>query len=84
MVMNAFRSQHLELEVGVVGDGHKLGVAGTTKDGMIGPSKSYYLEGEYLLAEVSRRAEADGQVDLSEGLDSLSRHDAVKWLHAWA
>ena len=42
------------------------------------PTKTYYLKGEYLLAEVYRRAEADGQVDLPEGLDSLSWRDTVK------
>jgi len=46
------------------------------------PTKTYYLEGEYLLAEVYRRAEADGQVDLPEWLDSLPWRDAVKRRHA--
>ena len=34
---DALRTWHFELEVGVVGDGHKLGVARTIEDGMIGP-----------------------------------------------
>ena len=29
-------ARHLQLEIGVVGDGHEFGVAGTTKDGVIG------------------------------------------------
>ena len=33
---DTLRTQHLQLEVGVVGDGHELGVTGTTKDGMLG------------------------------------------------
>ena len=47
--------------------------------GVVRSTKPHYLEGEYFLTEVGRRAEADGQVDLSERLDSLSRHDTVKW-----
>ena len=79
MVMTPFGPGIFELEVGVVGDSHKLGVARTTKDGMIGPSKSHYLESEYLLTEVGCCAEAHRQIDLAQGLDSLSRRDAVKW-----
>ena len=32
-------TRHLQLEVGVVGDGHELGVAGTGKDGVVGSPK---------------------------------------------
>ena len=67
------------LEVGVVGDGHELGVARPTKDGMVGPSKPHHLRSEYLLAEVSCRAEADRQIDLVEGLNSLPRRNAMEW-----
>ena len=38
---------------------------------MVGSSEPHHLEGEHFLAEVGRRAEADGQVDLAKGLDSL-------------
>src|SRR6185436_1332632 len=72
-------ARHFELEVGVVGDGHELGVARTTKDGMVGSSKSHHLKSEYLLAEVSCRAEADRQIDLAEGLNSLPRRNAMEW-----
>ena len=57
---DTLRTRHLQLEVGVVGDGHELGVAGASKDGMIGSLKPYHLKGEYFLAEVGCRAEADG------------------------
>ena len=53
-------TRHLQLEVGVVGDGHELSVAGTTKDGVVGSPKPYHLEGEHFLAEVGCRAETDG------------------------
>ena len=65
MVMTPF------LEVGVVGDDHELGVTGTTKNGMIGSPKPYHLKGEYFLAEVGCRAEADRQIDLAEGWTPL-------------
>src|SRR6185295_8717344 len=51
----------------------------TTKDGMVGSSKPHHLKSEYLLAEVSCRAEADRQIDLAEGLDSLPRRNAMEW-----
>ena len=35
------------------------------------PPKPHHLEGKHLLAEVGCRAEADGLVDLAEGLDSF-------------
>src|SRR6185312_10270031 len=78
------RARQLQLEIGVVGDGHELGVAGTTKDGVIGSPKPHHLEGEYLLAEVGCRAEADRQIDLAEGLDSLPRRNTMEWRLAGA
>ena len=73
------RTRHLQLEVGVVGDGHELGVARTSKDGMIGSSKPHHLKSEYLLAEVGCRTEAYRQIDLAEGLDALPRRNAMEW-----
>ena len=77
-------TRYLQLEVGVVGDGHELGVAGTTKYGMIGSPEPHHLKGEYFLAEVSCRTEADRQIDLTEGLDALPRRNAMKWRLAGA
>lgn len=37
---NTSWSQHLKLEVGIVGDHQELGVARPPKDGMVSPSKS--------------------------------------------
>ena len=56
---DTFRARHLQLEVGVVGDGHELGVAWTPKDGVVRPPEPHHLEGEQLLAEVGYRAEAN-------------------------
>ena len=33
---DTLRTRHLQLEVGVVGDVHELGIAGTAKDGVVG------------------------------------------------
>ena len=46
--------------------------------GMVRSTEPHHLEDENFLAEVSRRAQADGQVDLSEGLDSISWCNTVK------
>ena len=58
--MTPFGPRHRQLEVGVVGDGHELGVAGTAKDGVVGSPKPHHLKREHFLAEVGCRAEADG------------------------
>jgi hypothetical protein len=46
------RARHLELQVGVVGNGHELGTAWFTKDGMVDIREVNNLKGEWLLAEV--------------------------------
>ena len=45
-------ARHLELEVGVVGDGHELGEARSTKEGIVDTGEVNNLEGEWLLVEV--------------------------------
>jgi hypothetical protein len=71
-------ARHLELEVGVVGDGHELGVAWSSQHRVIGPSEPNYLEGEGFLSEVGGSSEADGQVNLFEGQDTLPGCDPVE------
>ena len=71
-------TRHLHLEVGVVGNRHELGIAQTPQNGVVCSLEPHHLEGEYLLAEVSRSAKANGQVDLTEGLDPLPRCNAVE------
>src|SRR6185312_17139556 len=38
------RAQHLQLEIGVVGDGHEFGVAGMAKDGVVGSPEPHHLD----------------------------------------
>jgi len=45
-------SRHLELEVGVVRDGHELGVAWPSQNRVVGPRELDHIEGEYLPPEV--------------------------------
>jgi hypothetical protein len=51
---------HLELEVGVVGDGHELGIARSSQHCVVGPSEPNYLESEGFLSEVGGNSKADG------------------------
>jgi hypothetical protein len=53
-------ARHLELEVGVVGDGHELGIAWPPQHCVVGSSKPDYFEREGLLSKVGGRPEADG------------------------
>jgi hypothetical protein len=69
---------HLELEVGVVGDGHELGVARSPQHRVVGSPEPDHLEREGFLSEVGGSPEADGQIELSKGLDVLPRDDPVK------
>jgi hypothetical protein len=71
-------ARHLELEVGVVGDGHELGIAWSPQHCVVGPSKPNHLEREGFLSEVRGSPEADKQIKLSKGLDALPGNDPVK------
>jgi hypothetical protein len=69
---------HLELEVRVVGDGHELGVARSPQHRVVGPLEPDHLEREGFPAEVGGSSEADGQVELSKGQDTLLEDDPMK------
>jgi hypothetical protein len=69
---------HLEFEVGVVGDGHELGVAWSPQHCVVGSSEPDHLEREGFFSEVGGSPEADGQIDLPKGLDALPGDDPVK------
>jgi hypothetical protein len=71
-------ARHLELEVGVVGDDHELGVAWSPQHRVVGSSEPNHLEREGFLSEVGGSPEADGQIELSKGLDALPGDDPVK------
>jgi hypothetical protein len=53
---------HLELEVGIVGDGHELGVARSPHHRVVGSSELDHLECEGFLSEVGGSSKADGQI----------------------
>jgi hypothetical protein len=71
-------ARHLELEVGVVGDSHELGVARSPQHHVVGSSEPDHLEREGFLSEVGGSSEADGKIELSKGLDALPGDDPVK------
>jgi hypothetical protein len=68
-------AQHLELKVGVVGDGHELGVTWSPQHCVVGSSEPDHLEREGFLLKVGGSPKADGQIELSKGLDALPRND---------
>jgi hypothetical protein len=53
-------ARHLELEVGVVGDDHELGVAWSPQHCVVGSSEPDHLEREGFISEVGGSPEADG------------------------
>jgi hypothetical protein len=71
-------ARHLELKVGVVGDGHELGVAWSPQHCVVGSSEPDHLEREGFLLEVGGSPETDRQIELPKGLDTLPRDDPVK------
>jgi hypothetical protein len=71
-------ARHLELEVGVVGDGHELRLAWPPQYCVVGSSEPDHLEHEGLPSEVGGRPKADGKIELSEGLDALPEDDPVE------
>jgi hypothetical protein len=64
-------ARHLELEVGVVGDGQEHGVAWSPQHCVVGSSEPDHLECEGFLSENGGSPEADGQIELPKGLDAL-------------
>jgi hypothetical protein len=61
------RAEHLQLQVGVVWDGHELGKAWPGEEGMVDAEEVHHLEGEWLLSEVVWLAKGDIEPDTSEG-----------------
>jgi hypothetical protein len=71
-------ARHLELEVGVVGYDHELGIARSPQHRVVGSSEPDHLEREGFLLEVGGSPEADRQIELSKGLDALPGDDLMK------
>jgi hypothetical protein len=70
-------ARHLELEVGVVGDDHELGVAWSPQYCVVGCSEPDHLEREGFLSEVGGSPKADGQIELPKGSDAFLGDDPV-------
>jgi hypothetical protein len=60
-------ARHLELEVGVVGDGHELGVAWSPQHCVVGSSEPNHLEREGFLLEVGGSPEQTGRSSCPRG-----------------
>src|SRR5688572_2732475 len=71
-------ARHLEVQVGVVGDGHELRIAWPPQYRVVGSSEPDHLERQGLPSEVGGHSEADGKVESSEGLDALPRDGPVE------
>jgi hypothetical protein len=77
-VMTPLGGRHLELEVGVVGDNHELGVTWSPQHCMVGSSEPDHFERQGVPSEVGGSPEADGQIELFEGLDAFPGDDPMK------
>jgi hypothetical protein len=55
------RAGHLELHIGVVSDGHELGVAWLAQEGMVGARKVRYLKGEHSVWKLARPSNVTGR-----------------------
>jgi hypothetical protein len=75
---DSLRARHLELEISVVRDDHKLGVARSSQHRVIGPLEPDYLESEGFPSEVGGSSEADGQIKFPKGQDTLAGDNPVK------
>ena len=66
-------TQHLQLQIGVVGDGHELHVAWASQDGVVGSLESDHLEGKGIHPVIGRIPKGDGQIDLPKWHDAMER-----------
>jgi hypothetical protein len=57
------RAGHLKLQISIVGEGHELGGAWSTEEGVVDTGEINHLEGEWLFVEVVRLAEGDAELD---------------------
>ena len=71
-------TQHLQFQIGVVGDSHELRVAWTSQDGVVGSVEPDHLEGKGLCPVIGRIPKGDGQIDLPKWHGLFSWHDAVE------
>ena len=77
MVMTPL-GQHLELQIGVVGDGHELGEVWSIEEGMVDAREFNHLKGEWILAKVVQLAEGEVEPDAPKGHNFLPWHDPIE------
>ena len=77
-------TRHLELEVGVIGNGHELGIAWSPQDGVVGTGKVCYLEGDPFCAEVHLTSKRYGQVNLPKGNGLKPEYDSMERSTGWS
>jgi GGDEF domain-containing protein len=65
------QARHLELEVGLVGDGHELGKAWSIEEGVVDIRKVNDLRGEWLLEKVLWLAKGDVEPECPRGMASF-------------
>ena len=75
---DSMRTGHLELQVGVVRDGHELGEVLSIEEGVVDSREVDHLEDEWLLVEVVRLAEGEVEPDAPKGHGFLSQHDPLE------
>jgi len=78
------QARHLQLQVGVVGEGHELGETWLAEESIVDTGEVHYLEGEWLLLEVVRLAKGDVELDVPEWDGFLPQDDPVEWCLAGA
>jgi hypothetical protein len=75
---DVLRTGYLELQVAIVGDGHELGKARSTKEVMVDTGKVDDLKGEWVHVEVVPLTEGDVEPDALEGHGFLAWDNPVQ------
>ena len=65
--------------LGIVGDGHELGIAWSPQNRVVGSREPDHIKSEDLLPKVIGSPKADGQIDLPEGMGTMPWHHSVEW-----
>ena len=72
-------ARHLQLQVGVIRDGHEFGEAWLTQESVVDAEEVDHLKGEWLLAKIIRLAEDDAESDAPKGHGILCNTLGVKY-----
>jgi hypothetical protein len=76
------RPWYLQLEVGVVGDGHELDITLPPQDDVVRSGTVDHLEGEHLGAVVVHVSKSGRQTDLLKGDGLLAWDHSIEWVQA--